>query len=276
MSTTEEPSRRLTATAWRTYSEWPLVAIGVVFVVAYSIEVIDDLHGAAARPYDIAIWATWVLFAADYVVNLVLAERRGWWFVRNLHELAILVLPVLRPLRLLRLLFVLRITHRAAERHLRGRVLVYAFGGATLITYLAALAVLDAEQNHRAANIHSIGDAWWWAATTITSVGYGDYYPVTLVGRIVAVGLMVGGVALVGVTAATMATWLIDQVGSRVDTQLEKAERSDDDLRERLDAMGAQLAKVTELLEGERGGGLDTPPGAAARPAQGEGAALPD
>jgi voltage-gated potassium channel len=156
-------------------------------------------------------------------------------------------------LRLLRLLFVLRITHRAAERHLRGRVLVYAFGGATLITYLAALAVLDAEQNDRTANIHTIGDAWWWAVVTITSVGYGDHYPVTFVGRIVAVGLMIGGVALIGLTAGTMATWLIEQVGNRVDTKLEQAERSDDDLRERLDAMGAQLTRVTELLEA-RGG----------------------
>jgi len=248
-----EPPRRMTAATWNRYSEWPLVAVGVVFVVAYSIEVIGDLHGGPALPYDIAIWATWVLFAVDYVVNLVLAENRGRWFVRNLHELAILVLPVLRPLRLLRLLFVLRITHRAAERHLRGRVLVYAFGGATLITYLAALAVLDAEQNDRTANIHTIGDAWWWAVVTITSVGYGDHYPVTFVGRVVAVGLMIGGVALIGLTAGTMATWLIEQVGNRVDTKLEQAERSDDDLRERLDAMGAQLTRVTELLEA-RGG----------------------
>jgi hypothetical protein len=50
-----------------------------------------------------------------------------------------------------------------------------------------------------------------------------------------------------------MATWLIEQVGNRVDTKLEQAERSDDDLRERLDAMGAQLTRVTELLEA-RGG----------------------
>lgn len=270
---TPPPRPRLTADVWRKYTEWPLVAVGVIFLVAYSVEVIENVPERQAGVYEVIIGATWLLFGIDYVVSLVLAEHRARYFVRNLHALAILALPMLRPLRLLRLLFVLRITHRAAERLLRGRVLVYAFGGAALITYLAALAVLDAEQNHAGSNIRSFGDAWWWAVVTLTSVGYGDLYPVTFLGRIVAVFLMIGGIALIGVVAATMASWLIEQVGTRVDTQIERVERDDDDLRARLDALGAQLGRVTGLLEGrgEGGGGLDTPPAAATRPPHGRG-----
>jgi voltage-gated potassium channel len=259
---------RLTQKSWRRYTEWPLVVVAVVFLVAYSIEVIGDVRGSRAAGYDAILWGTWVVFAIDYLVSLVLAERRARWFVFNLHELAILVLPMLRPLRLLRLLFILRVTHRAAERALRGRILVYAFGGAFLLTYVAALAVLDAEQNVPGARIHRFGDAWWWAVVTITGVGYGDYYPVTFVGRMVAVGLMIGGVALIGLTAASMASWLIDQVGSRVSTQVADVQRDDVDIRRQLQDVTAQLTRVTALLEARDA--VSPAAGPASLPAPGE------
>lgn len=242
--------RRLTAERWRRWTEWPLVGVAVVFLVTFSIQVIANVPPRDAGDFDAVIWATWAVFVADYIVNLVLAEQRGRWFLRNLHEAAILALPMLRPLRLLRLLFILRITHRAAGRALRGRVLTYAFGAAVLLTYIAALAVLDAEQNVAGAKIHSIGDAWWWACVTISGIGYGDLYPVTLEGRLVGIGLMIGGIAVIGLTAASMASWLIDQVGTRVGTEVEKAERADtDDVRAQLADVTAQLARVTALLE---------------------------
>src|ERR1700749_423780 len=62
------------------------------------------------------------------------------------------------------------------------------------------------------ANITTFGDAIWWSATTVTTVGYGDRYPVTTEGRFVAVGLMLAGIALIGVVTASFATWLLDRV----------------------------------------------------------------
>lgn len=79
---------------------------------------------------------------------------------------------------------------------------------------MGALGVLDAEQNDPNANIKNFGDAIWWATTTITTVGYGDYYPVTLTGRLVAVGLMISGVAVVGVVTASLASWLVAQINT--------------------------------------------------------------
>jgi voltage-gated potassium channel len=243
-------AHRLTPELWRRWTEWPLVGVGVVFLVTFSIQVIADVPAKDAGDYDAIIWATWAVFVVDYIVNLVLAEQRGRWFLRNLHEAAILALPMLRPLRLLRLLFILRITHRAAGRALRGRVLTYAFGAAVLLTYIAALAVLDAEQDVPGSKIHSIGDAWWWACVTISGIGYGDLYPITLEGRLVGVGLMIGGIAVIGLVAASMASWLIDQVGSRVSTEVERVEHVDaDDVRAQLADVTARLERVTQLLE---------------------------
>ena len=63
-----------------------------------------------------------------------------------------------------------------------------------------------------APQIRTFGDAWWWALTTMTTVGYGDMVPVTTTGRAVAAALMLGGIALLGTVTATLASWLSDRV----------------------------------------------------------------
>ena len=247
----------LTQELWRKYSEWPLAAAAVIFLVTFSIQVIANVPDTEAEAYDAIIWGTWVLFVIDYVVSLWLAERRLNWFLRNLHMAAILALPMLRPLRLMRLLSVLRLSHRVAGRALRGRLLTYAFGSAILLCYAAALAVLDAEQNDRESNIRNIGDALWWAAVTIAGVGYGDHYPVTLVGRLVAVGLMIGGIALIGVVAASLAAWMIESLGNRV---VEAEQQSVVDVRAELAGVNAQLATLTAMMQARQPERLDATP----------------
>ena len=83
--------------------------------------------------------------------------------------------------------------NRRAQTRLRGRVAIYVAGGASLLAFCAALAVLDVERSNPNANITDFDDAIWWAVTTMTTVGYGDRYPLTAVGRMVAFALMVGG-----------------------------------------------------------------------------------
>ena len=231
---------------WRKHTEWPLLLAALILLVAYSVEVIGNVSGPKAQILDAVIWAAWALFIIDYVVNLLLAERRLRWFVRNLHELAILVLPVLRPLRLLRLLVLLRMMERFGSHALRGRVVMYVISSAVLLTYVGALAALDAEQDVPGSNIRNFGDSLWWALVTITTVGYGDHYPVTLVGRLIAAGLMVGGIAVIGVVAAALASWLVVQVGERAAVETRDAEEP---LQRKLDTMEAKLDRVTSLLE---------------------------
>ncbi|MBF4570854.1 two pore domain potassium channel family protein [Plantibacter sp. VKM Ac-2880] len=197
----------MTQARWQKLTEWPLTIAAVVFLAAYSYEVIAEPGGSVA---EVIIAATWVAFAADYVVNLVLARPRWRWFYTHLLDLAIVVLPMLRPLRLLRLVTLLAILNRTAGAAFRGRVIIYAAGASTLLVYVAGLAVLDAERGGDG-SIQTLGQALWRAfaaITTITTVGF----PATYTGQLVAVGVMIGGIALIGVVAATLASWIVERV----------------------------------------------------------------
>ncbi len=231
----------MTHERWRKLTEWPLLVIAVVFLAGYSIQVIANLNDRQAAVLNVVIGVTWVLFGVDYLVQLILAPRRLRWFTRNLHQLLILALPMLRPLRLLRLVTVLSVVHRFAGATLRGRVLTYVLGSALILTYLGAIAVLDAEENVPGSNIRNIGDALWWAVVTITTVGYGDHYPITAIGRLVAVGLMIGGIAVLGVVTASVAAWLVEQVRTTTAKEVQGGDSS----------LEAQIAELTALLKAQ-------------------------
>ncbi len=198
---------------WERAADHPLTVAALAFLLAWSWPVLDPRLSAPWRHFCWAItWAAWVVFAVDYVVRLVLADDRRRFVRKHLLDLAVVVLPILRPLRLLRLITLLTVLNRRAGNSLRGRVATYVVGATALVTYVASVAELSAERGQPGANIETFGDSLWWALVTMMTVGYGDQYPVTTTGRLIAAGLMMCGVALIGVVTATFASWLVDRV----------------------------------------------------------------
>lgn len=203
----------VTVERWERRSEVPLILLALAFLVAYAWPVLDaDLDADLRGFLTLLSWAVWVAFAADLMIRLMLAEDRRRYALSHWYDVALVALPLLRPLRLLRLLALVRILDRSASSNLAGRVLVYVSGAAALAVGLGALAVLDAERDAEGANLTTFGDALWWASTTVTTVGYGDRFPVTLEGRLVAVALMLVGIGLVGAVTAAVATWILGRV----------------------------------------------------------------
>ena len=82
---------------------------------------------------------------------------------------------------------------------------------ATVMVFASAGLVLIAERNAPGATIHNYGQALWWAVVTVTTVGYGDKYPVTGFGQGIAVVVMVVGIGLIGVLTATVASYFVGQ-----------------------------------------------------------------
>lgn len=217
---------------WERRAEIPLILLALAFLVAYSWPVLDPrLDRDLAAMLRLAGWTVWAAFAADFAARIYLADARWVYARKHWYDVALIVLPMLRPLRLLRLLALARILNRSATSSLVGRVGTYVLGTAVMSCLLAAIAMLDAEHDAQGANIRTFGDALWWSATTVATVGYGDRYPVTTDGRLIAVALMLVGIATVGAIVASVTAWLVSQVeatpsrGSAAGAEVQDAER---------------------------------------------------
>ena len=245
-ATTGQQERPSAQERWERAVEIPLAVAALAFLVAYAVPIIWPATSVGWRQVcQVTVTVVWVLFVVDYAVRLAVTTDRKQFVVHNLFDLAVIALPVLRPLRLLRLVALLAVLNRTSARTLRGRVVVYVVGGTLLLLFVGALAVTDAERGAPGATIHGFGDGLWWAVTTMTTVGYGDIYPVTMTGRFVAVALMVGGIALLGVVTATLASWLVDRVAAESQVEQAATRAQVESLARRVDELHARLASLS-------------------------------
>jgi voltage-gated potassium channel len=161
--------------------------------------------------------------------------------------------PLLLPLRVTRLARLARGWRTIRQRRLRqvgvdmdqnraeSAALITVFLVIVALTS-ATIAVLEFESQVPHATIDSAGDAFWWAIVTLATVGYGDYYPVTLWGRVAAIALMTVGVGVFGVLASYLANLFLpttpDDDGS---ADLDEIKSELAALNRRLDAIQAML-----------------------------------
>ena len=204
---------------WEDLAEWPLAACAAVFLALFSVKVLAQPQGLNRNIIHGMLFVLYLPFLIDYLARLSLAEHRVRWFFRHLLGLVVVVVPLMGPLLLLRLVALVGALQRAVGDAIRGRVVAYTAFTAVLLVYAASLSVLQVERPAAGANIRNFGDAVWWAVSTITTVGYGDLYPVTVVGRIVAGLLMIGGISMVGAITATIASWIVQRVSAEDSAQ---------------------------------------------------------
>jgi len=238
-SPVEAPESRLRR--WENLAEWPLAACAAVFLVLFSVKVLAQPQGMNRTIVHGMLFVLYLPFLVDYFARLILAEHRVRWFFRHLVGLLVVVVPLMGPLLLLRLVALVGALQRAVGDAIRGRVAVYTGFSAVLLVYAASLAVLQVERSAPGAKITNFGDAVWWAITTITTVGYGDLYPVTAAGRIVAAMLMVGGISVVGAITATIASWIVQRV-SAVDSAQQAATVA------HIESLQAEVARLAEVI----------------------------
>ncbi|MFE5794763.1 potassium channel family protein [Streptomyces sp. NPDC056503] len=197
---------------WEERTQTPLLALAVAFGIAYAVPIVAPgadpwVHRLCSR----VEWVVWGAFAVDYAVRLGLSPSR-WAFVRS-HPLDLLavLLPMVQPLRLLRVVSTLLLVGRRARMAPQITLTTYVAGAVVGLMMFGSLAVLHVERDAPDGNIRTLGDAVWWSFTTMTTVGYGDHAPTTGLGRVLAVGLMLSGIALLGVVTANIAAWFISR-----------------------------------------------------------------
>ncbi|WP_030931843.1 potassium channel family protein [Streptomyces sp. NRRL S-646] len=231
---------------WEQFTQRPLLALAVAFAVAYAVPIVDHSAGHSLTEVCTAVeWVVWGAFATDYVVRLGLARRRKEFVRTHWLDLCAVVLPILQPLRLLRMVSTLILVGRRARMASQIQLTTYVVGSVVGLLMFGSLAVLSVERESPDGNIRTLGDALWWSFTTMTTVGYGDHAPTTGLGRMIAVGLMLSGIALLGVVTANIATWFIarfekDDVEERRQTEAIEA------LTEEVRALRAEVAALRE------------------------------
>jgi voltage-gated potassium channel len=204
---------------WGQRTEIPLFLASLLFMGAYAARVLDvSMPSGWQRLCEFTMLALWLLFAADYLGRWRLSGQRFWHFARThfLHTVVV-ILPLLRPLRIVPLYDAIQ--HRQGEPRLslHARVIAYASLSTLLLGFTGALAVYQQERGAPGATMLSFGDAVWWAAATLSTVGYGDITPVTRGGRAIATVMMAGGLALLGAVTGSFSSWLLQIFSSESD-----------------------------------------------------------
>ncbi|TCK24313.1 potassium channel family protein [Pseudonocardia endophytica] len=206
--------------AWEQRTDMPLTVVASVFLLVYAVQVLATRPGYTLwTVLEVALWVVWGVFVVDYVVRLAKARRRVRFVVTHPIDLLVVLAPFFRFLRLLRLLAAVTTLGRVLRDDFRGRVGTSLVVAVSLLSFVAALGVYEAERDAPDSSITTFGDALWWVLTTITTVRYGDRYPVTTEGRLVAAGLMLAGIAVLGTVTAGIASWFLERIGAEAAEQ---------------------------------------------------------
>ena len=187
-----------------------LTFLAVAFLFAFSYPAFNETISDSTNHYlGLIQWVCWFAFALDLIYGIWKADSKKEYLKRHPLELASVLLPFLRPLRLMR---VISFGSLALQKVAIGRqfaITVKVAVSAVFISYIAAIQITISERTVEGSNIKTFSDGLWWAVTTVTTVGYGDRYPTTTEGRLLAVLLMITGISLVGVITASVAAWFV-------------------------------------------------------------------
>jgi voltage-gated potassium channel len=229
------------ATAFEHRFEAPIIVATLLMIPVLLLQGADVGEPWRAIAY-VADWLIWAMFAAEVVVMLAVVPSRRRWLAQHPLDVAIVVLtpPVIsglmtsiRLLRLVRLFRLLRVAQLA-----RG---VFSLAGVRYAALLAALTAIAGGQAFASAEHVSDANGFYWAVTTMTTVGYGDLKPMTETGKIIAVVVMLVGIGFVAVLTGAIAQRFIAPAEDRAAYQRVELDTKLDDLAARLERIEARV-----------------------------------
>jgi voltage-gated potassium channel len=196
-----------------------VLILSIYVLAALLIDTFFELSNEVSRVIDLVDNCICVFFLAEFFIRFYQADNKlkflKWGWIDLISSIPSFdLLRAGRALRLIRLLRVLRAFR--STRHLITHIYKNKTQGAfttvsiiaVLMVIFSAIAILQVENDPKS-NIKTAEDAIWWAYVTITTVGYGDKYPVTTEGRIIAAALMTVGVGLFGTFTGFLASWFL-------------------------------------------------------------------
>jgi voltage-gated potassium channel len=236
------------------FAAFPMFLAAVLWMLSAFFNWVPSLHAEYARAGVILSLTTWMIFVLDMAIRFILDPNKKSFFKRNWPLLIALVFP---PLRVL--LVASAVVRIKRDRNALAKMIgLYAVYAVAFVVIFGAAMALTFEIDATGSSIKSYGDAVWWGFETVTTVGYGDYTPVTVAGRTVAVMIMFTGAASVGAVTAALASRFINNPAPSDTTDSEPTEppaavatvtsASTEDLSQQLAQLQAQMAVIAEKL----------------------------
>jgi voltage-gated potassium channel len=194
---------------WIRVTNIPFAFLGILYLFIYSVEVINSDNEVLVSNLENLSNVIWLVFIVDLLIRFLAVNSVTAFVKNNYIEILAVSLPFLRALRMLRVLLAIRglkifVVDRARATG------AYVALLAPLTWFTGAIVVLDVESKNSGATINSLGNALWWSLSTITTVGYGDLYPVTISGKVIAAVLMIMGISLFSAGAGMFASWILN------------------------------------------------------------------
>ena len=205
------------------YERWsivPIFALTLVWIIAILFEFSPTLSPSYRLEGFVLNGFVFLAFVGDLSIRFILDSNKRTFLRRNWYLVIAVLVPPLRILFVVNAL--LRLGRDAGG--LAKQIGLSALYAVSLVVFLGATLTLSAEIEAPGSNIDSFGDAVWWAFVTVTTVGYGDFTPVTVTGRTIAVVIMFTGAAAVGALTAALASFFSSRAHRRAEVAEGKSE----------------------------------------------------
>lgn len=230
----DDPGGRLAAYIARTQTALDLLALATLWIVVVPPGDFGTAHDARTLALTIRV-AVSVVYGIDMTIRSRLARRHVHYLL--IHPLGI-VSVIFPPVRVI---FSFRLVRSVFRRGHLSRFLL----AASVLVINGAIIVYLLERHAPRSNIHTLGESLWWSAVTVTTVGYGDFFPVTTAGRITACLIMGIGLLTLAVVTAQVASSFVAQAPSKAQRGPQaKAATPEVTLAE----LDRRLARIEELL----------------------------
>jgi voltage-gated potassium channel len=240
-----------------------MLFLAVLMVPLILVPEFVDLDPAVRESLLIGEWLIWVAFALELAIKTYLSTDRKDYLIDHWYDVVIVVVPFLRPLRIARSIRLLRMARglrlvsigtrliQEARAILFSHGLHYALGISSIVFFsLVGLALLF-ERDEPGANITTYGDAVWWGIATITTVGYGDRFPISTEARAISVVIMLLGISLFSLVTASVAATFVRPGQQREEATLEDVLQRLEEMEARLMAMQRRQVDVLDAVQAD-------------------------